>query len=94
MNQRKMVNYIVREGKCLQYPGRELSLEEKKQRLYHYTSFNSFVRIWLTQTLKFGVVTDMNDMFEHNFSSQCHSSINRLVLQWTMILIRKVVCHQ
>ena len=73
MNQRKMVNYIVREGKCLQYPGRELSLEEKKQRLYHYTSFNSFVRIWLTQTLKFGVVTDMNDMFEHNFSSQCHS---------------------
>ena len=46
MNQRKMVNYIVREGKCLQYPGRELSLEEKKQRLYHYTSFNSFVRIW------------------------------------------------
>ena len=56
-----------------QYPGRELTLDERKQRLYHYTSFNSFVRIWLTKTLKFGEVTDMNDMFESNFSAQCHT---------------------
>ncbi len=57
----------------MKYPGRELTLEERKKRLYHYTSFNSFVKIWLTQTLKFGVVTDMNDMFESNFSAQCHT---------------------
>lgn len=65
--------FINRDNKLIQYPGRGLTLNEKKQRLYHYTSFNSFVRIWLTQTLKFGVVTDMNDMFEHNVSSQCHT---------------------
>lgn len=55
--------YINRDNKLLQYPGRELTLDERKQRLYHYTSFNSFVRIWLTQTLKFGVVTDMERYF-------------------------------
>ncbi len=64
---------IYKEGVSFPYPGKELSPEVMRKRLYHYTSFNSFVRIWLTQTLKFGVVTDMNDMFEHNFSSQCHS---------------------
>lgn len=68
-----MVNYNIREGKCMQYPGKELSLEEKKQRLYHYTSYKSFTMIWLTQTLKFGKVIDMNDMFEFNPSSQCHT---------------------
>lgn len=67
------MSYINRENRLLKYPGRELSMDERKQRLYHYTSFNNFVRIWLTQTLKFGVVTDMNDMFEHNFSAQCHT---------------------
>lgn len=73
MDQRKMVNYVYREGKCLQYPGSELSPDEKKQRLYHYTSFNNFVRIWLTQTLKFGEITDMNDIFENNPMVQCHT---------------------
>lgn len=80
MNQRKMANYIIREGKCLQYPGRELSLEEKKQRLYHYTSFENFVKIWLKQRLKFGKVTNMNDMFEYNYSAQCHSINNTKLL--------------
>ena len=68
-----MVQMIWRDDHPLQYPGRELSQDERKLRLYHYTSFNSFVRIWLTQTLKFGVITDMNDMFENNPSSQCHA---------------------
>lgn len=68
-----MVNYIIRKEKYMQYPGKELSLEEKEQRLYHYTSYKSFTMIWLSQTLKFGTVTDMNDIFEHNFASQCHS---------------------
>ena len=64
---------INRENHLLQYPGHELSLDVKKRRLYHYTSFNSFMRIWLTQTLKFGEVTDMNDMFENNYSGQCQT---------------------
>ena len=68
-----MAQIIYREGRPLQYPGKELSIDERKRRLYHYTSFNSFVRIWLTQELKFGVVTDMNDMFENNPLAQCHT---------------------
>ena len=64
---------LYRYGEPLQYPGRSLSTEVKKQRLYHYTSYKSFTMIWLTQTLKFGKVIDMNDMFEYNPSSQCHT---------------------
>lgn len=68
-----MAQVVYREGQPLQYPGRELSLDVRKLRLYHYTSFNSFVRIWLTQTLRFGEVIGTNDMFEYNPSVQCHS---------------------
>lgn len=68
-----MAQIIYREGQPFHYPGREQSIDQRKLRLYHYTSFNSFVRIWLTQELKFGVVTDMNDMFENNPSVQCHT---------------------
>lgn len=67
-----MTHYISREGRLLLYPGKVFSLDERKKRLYHYTSFDSFVRIWLTHTLKFGEVANMNDMFESNPSSQCH----------------------
>lgn len=68
-----MAHIICREGQPLSYPGRDLSLDERKQRLYHYTSFNNFVKIYLTQTLKFGAVTDMNDLFENNPMVQCHT---------------------
>ncbi|MBE6263658.1 MAG: DUF2971 domain-containing protein [Prevotella sp.] len=73
--------YINRLGKCLTYPGNMLQKEEKMQRLYHYTSFNSFVRIWLTKTLKFGEIPNMNDMFEHNNSAQSNLlNVNHLDL--------------
>lgn len=68
------INCINREGMYLIYPGKELDIETRKQRLYHYTSFDSFVRIWLTKTLKFGEVTNMNDLFENNPSVQ--TSVN------------------
>lgn len=68
-----MAQIIFREEQPMLYPGRELSLDERKRRLYHYTSFNSFVRIWLTQKLKFGLVTDMNDTFENSPSVQCYT---------------------
>ena len=64
---------IIRGEESLNYPGKPLSIETRRKRLYHYTSFNSFVKIWLKKTLKFGDITDMNDIFESNFSSQCHS---------------------
>lgn len=65
--------YIIRGDRSLIYPGKPLDIDTRKKRLYHYTSFNSFVKIWLTKTLKFGNIMDMNDIFESNFSSQCHS---------------------
>ena len=65
--------YIIRGDKSLIYPGKPLDIDTRKKRLYHYTSFNSFVKIWLTKTLKFGNIMDMNDIFESNFSSQCYS---------------------
>ncbi len=46
------------------YPGKPLSVEEKKKKLYHYTSFDTFVKIWLSKKLKFGMISEVNDMQE------------------------------
>jgi hypothetical protein len=50
-----------------EFPGRKLKGEEKYRKLYHYTSFNTFVKIWCTKKLKFGTLTDVNDILEMNF---------------------------
>lgn len=44
--------YINRDNKLIQHPGRKLTLDERKQRLYHYTSFNSFVRIMVDSDIE------------------------------------------
>lgn len=49
-----------------EYPGKEIPLEEKMKRLYHYTSFESFVKIWLSQELLFSPAINMNDILEQN----------------------------
>lgn len=46
------------------YPGKRLSIKEKKAHLYHYTSFDSFVKIWLSQRLLFSPLSKMNDIQE------------------------------
>ena len=46
------------------YPGKPLSVEEKKKKLYHYTSFDTFVKIWLSKKLRFGMISEVNDMQE------------------------------
>ena len=46
------------------YPGHRLTLAEKSAHLYHYTSFESFVKIWLSQKLKFSKISLMNDIQE------------------------------
>lgn len=53
------------------YPGLPLSEEEKKEKLYHYTSFDTFVKIWLSKRLKFGIIPKVNDIQEYkkNLSS-------------------------
>lgn len=46
------------------YPGQRLSLAEKSAHLYHYTTFESFVKIWLSQELLFSPLNRMNDIQE------------------------------
>ena len=44
--------------------GERLTGKNRYKKLYHYTSFDSFVRIWCTQSLKFGEVMGVNDIQE------------------------------
>lgn len=54
------------------YPGKKLTLEEKSVRLYHFTTFDSFVKIWLSEKLKFSPIDVMNDIQEKRID--CASS--------------------
>jgi len=49
-----------------QFPGEKLKGEEQYKKLYHYTSFNTFVKIWCTKKLKFGTLMEVNDILEMN----------------------------
>lgn len=46
------------------FPGHKLRGKERYAKLYHYTSFDSFVKIWLSKSLKFSNVKNMNDVLE------------------------------
>ena len=46
------------------YPGHKLKGEERYSRLYHYTSFDAFVKIWLSKTLRFSSIRSVNDVLE------------------------------
>jgi len=50
------------------FPGRELTLEEKQEYLYHYTTLESFLKIWVTKTLLFSNASNMNDILESHKS--------------------------
>lgn len=52
------------EKKILVYPGVELSGDERFKKLYHFTSFDTFVRIWLSKKLKFASFLNVNDIQE------------------------------
>lgn len=54
------------------FSGHKLSLKEKKQKLYHYTSFETFVKIWLTKQLRFSAPEGVNDMMELSESIHRH----------------------
>ena len=46
------------------FPGKKLKGVERYKKLYHYTSFDSFVKIWLSKSLKFSPVSNVNDIQE------------------------------
>lgn len=50
-----------------EYPGKKLNGEERYKRLYHFTSFDTFVKIWLYGKLLFGNVQKVNDLQEAHF---------------------------
>lgn len=63
-----------------EYPGRKLKGKDKYKRLYHYTSFDSFVKIWLSQTLKFSPLPNVNDIQE------AESSFSTYNINWLPVL--------
>lgn len=46
------------------YPGHKLTGINRYKKLYHYTSFDSFVKIWLSKQLRYSLVTNVNDILE------------------------------
>ncbi len=48
---------------------RKLVGDERFKKLYHYTSFDSFVKIWLSQSLKFAPLSNVNDILEIDFKT-------------------------
>lgn len=49
---------------CGDFPGHKLKGKERYKRLYHFTSFESFVKIWLSKELLFSELEKVNDLFE------------------------------
>lgn len=50
-----------------EYPGTKLKQNERYKRLYHFTSFETFMKIWLSGKLLFGNVQKVNDLQEADF---------------------------
>lgn len=48
------------------FPGMKLRGKKRYETLYHYTSFNAFVRIWLSKQFKLSPITKTNDIEELN----------------------------
>lgn len=48
------------------FPGTPLIGKESYARLYHYTNLDSFKKIWENQTLKFGIISQVNDINEYS----------------------------
>lgn len=46
------------------FPGHKLRGKERYQKLYHYTSFDTFVKIWLSKQLRYSLVSNVNDIQE------------------------------
>ena len=60
------------------FPGHKLSGKQQYRKLYHFTSFEIFVRIWSLKELKFGKVSNVNDIQES--LKEVKVSINQLPL--------------
>lgn len=55
------------------FPGEKLKGAERYRRLYHFTSFDTFVKIWLTKKLRFSPTKNVNDILEVRTSVSLHN---------------------
>lgn len=69
------------------YPGRKLEGKAKFEKLYHYTSFDTFVKIWLSQKLRYGKVQNVNDIQESQVMSSV-PTLNQMPIIWAYNDIR------
>lgn len=46
------------------FPGSPLTDIEKRKNLYHFTSFETFVKLWLSKELLFADVRNVNDIIK------------------------------
>lgn len=78
---------------CGKFPGIQLKGKEQYAKLYHYTSFETFIKIWLGKKLKFGIVENVNDINEaqQSFSTPC--PLNRSIeeIKQAGIRVNKVI---
>lgn len=63
------------------YPGEKLKGSDRYKKLYHYTSFDSFVKIWLNKNLRFAKTENVNDIFEvkREYSAQTISQMPLMI---------------
>ena len=72
------------------YPGNKLKGVERYKKLYHYTSFDSFVKIWLSKSLRFSSVSSVNDIQEKVIKASIVNNYpERIRLAESFIAIRK-----
>lgn len=70
------------------FPGHKLKGVDRYKKLYHYTSFDTFVKIWLSKQLKYSPVTNVNDIQEaESFASVPHP--NQMAVIYAYHDIRK-----
>ena len=55
------------------FPGEKLKGAERYKRLYHFTSFETFVKIWLTKKQRFSPTKNVNDILEARTSVALHN---------------------
>jgi hypothetical protein len=53
-----------------EFPGKRLRGKKRYEMLYHYTSFNAFIKIWLSKQFKLSPITKTNDIDELNKPAQ------------------------
>lgn len=70
------------------FPGKKLKDAERYKKLYHYTSFDSFVKIWLSKSLRFSPVSNVNDIQEKVIEASI-ANTKQIELARRFIAIRK-----